>query len=119
MAGSTGGASPIGVYSRLADYASEAILLMDTRPNAPWFTNLPCGLGSDKPEYAYVGYETYANGANSYVGSQHNNGANFLFADGRVEWHKRNDYQPGWEGNPFALLPTKVLNGQTVSVAQR
>jgi prepilin-type N-terminal cleavage/methylation domain-containing protein/prepilin-type processing-associated H-X9-DG protein len=104
-----------GQYSRLDDMPPQAIVLMDHRETRAWFTTTfapPCAGGSD--EFVQMWAEV-AGGAG--VGFHHSNGANFLFRDGRVEWRKRDDYEPGWQSDPNAPLRSVIINGITTRVA--
>jgi prepilin-type processing-associated H-X9-DG protein len=100
-----------GQYEKLDDMPSSAVLLMDTRDGQAWWTT-QTGCTGLTPATWYEIYSTL------YVAYHHNNGSNFLFRDGRVEWHKRDDYQPGWQGNPNAQLRSQVINGLATYVAQ-
>jgi hypothetical protein len=81
---------------------------MDYRDGKVWNTNI--GLGCAPANNEYLNADYLSEGGGAAVGFHHNlnSGANFLFPGGNVEWHKRDDYQPGWQSNPNAALRSDV-----------
>ena len=52
-----------------------------------------------EPIELYDGYPDWnfsSNGINSVYWDVHNGGANFVWVDGHVSWHKRGDWQDAW-----------------------
>lgn len=103
-----------GRYLKLDAIPSRAILLMEARDGFAWHTTQtsPC-LGPSN-EIPQSWYEV----STGNIGFHHSNGANFAFPDGRVEWQKRDDYEPGWQADQFAPLRSAVIDGVTTYIGK-
>ena len=100
-------ASDNNKYTKIDDVPPRGPILMEHRDGRQWNTTAgPVGCAS---EQSIVWLDTTGNN----IGFHHNNGGNFLFGDGRTEWHKRDDYQP----NPVQGMRTNMINGVLTYVA--
>jgi len=88
---------------KLTDLEMNRLLLIDHQANAHW-------VAQTSPVEGLI-WNTYYPGTGFWPylpGFHHDNGANILFPDGRVKWHKRKDYQPLWESGVlwmYEVLP--------------
>jgi prepilin-type N-terminal cleavage/methylation domain-containing protein/prepilin-type processing-associated H-X9-DG protein len=105
-----------GYYSKLDAMPSQAILLTDSAETKGWNTTGPPCSGAILCWYDII--VGAMPGRPDIIPFHHSNGANFLFPDGRVQWHKRDDYEPGWLTNPTtATFRSATIRGIPTYVA--
>lgn len=104
-------------YRNLEQMPAKAIVLMERKETS----NLATQAAACGQEVGNIFYNAgiALSAAQIQVGYHHDNGMNFLLTDLRVEWHKRSEYQPGYDLTALEVyVRTNSINGITTFVAE-